>query len=136
MMLVSTYVAPSLIEGVGIFAAVDIPAGAEIWRFSPAFDRIFTADELDALDHVQQEYVARYGYTHMEDRSLTVVETDNGRFMNHSAHPNTDFTRPDVGYATVDIPAGTEILCDYGDFEIDFAMLPGRKFVYGEPARV
>ncbi|MES2783055.1 MAG: SET domain-containing protein-lysine N-methyltransferase [Pseudomonadota bacterium] len=136
MMLVSTYVAPSPIEGVGIFAAVNIPAGSEIWRFSAAFDRTFTADELEELDEVQREYVARYGYTHMEDRSLTVVETDNGRFMNHSDHPNTDFTRPDVGYAIVDIPAGTEIVCDYGDFEEEFAMLPGRKFVHTESARL
>ncbi len=134
MMLISTYVAPSPVEGVGVFAAADIPAGTEIWRFSPAFDRIFTADELAALDNVQREYIARYGYTHMEDRELTVLDTDNGRFMNHSDRPNTDFTRPDVGYATVEIPAGCEILCDYGEFEVEFSMLPGRNFVALEAA--
>lgn len=129
MMLVPNYVAPSRIEGVGIFAAADIQPGTAIWRYQPAFDRIFTPDEIAALDDVQRAYVERYGYSHMEDRSLTVVETDNGRFMNHSTHPNTDFTRPDVGYAISFIPAGTEILCDYGEFEADFAILPGRHFV-------
>jgi uncharacterized protein len=129
MMTVPTYVAPSAIEGVGIFAATDIRAGEEIWRFEPAFDRMFTPDEIAALGPVQRDYVDRYGYSHMTDRTFTVVETDNGRFMNHSETPNTDFTRPDRGYAIVDIPAGTEILCDYGEFEPEFAMQPGRRFV-------
>jgi uncharacterized protein len=120
MMTVPTYVAPSAIEGVGIFAATDIKAGEEIWRFEP---------EIAALGPVQRDYVERYGYSHMTDRTFTVVEADNGRFMNHSETPNTDFTRPDRGFAIVDIPAGTEILCDYGEFEPEFAMQPGRRFI-------
>lgn len=128
MMLVPTYVAPSSIEGVGIFATEDIPAGSAIWRFDPAFERVFTPDEIDRLEPVQRDYVERYGYSHMTDRSLIVVEADNGRFMNHSEQPNTDFTRPDVGFAIVDIPAGSEITCDYGEFEPEFAMQPGRLF--------
>lgn len=136
MMTVPTYVAPSSIEGVGIFAAVDIKAGDEIWRYEPAFDRMFTAEEIERLGAVQREYVERYGYTHMADRSIVVVETDNGRFMNHSELPNTDFTRPDRGFAIVDILAGTEIVCDYGEFEPGFAMQPGRNFVDHQTAFV
>ncbi|MGL5837192.1 MAG: SET domain-containing protein [Sphingorhabdus sp.] len=129
MLLVETYVAPSTIEGVGVFAATDIPAGAEIWRFAPAFDRVFTPEEVEALGPVQRDYVDRYGYSHMADRSMVVVEADNGRFMNHSDRPNTDFTRPDVGYAIRDIKAGEELLCDYGEFELEIAMQPGRNFM-------
>jgi uncharacterized protein len=128
MMLVPTYVAPSSIEGVGIFAAEDILAGAAIWRFDPAFERVFTPHEIARLEQVQRDYFQRYGYSHMTDRSLTVVEADNGRFMNHDEQPNTDFTRPDIGFAIVDIPAGTEITCDYAEFEPEFAMQPGRIF--------
>jgi uncharacterized protein len=128
MMLVPTFIAPSLIEGVGIFAAEDIAAGTAIWKFDAAFERVFTPEEISRLEPVQRDYVERYGYSHMADRSLIVVEADNGRFMNHDAHPNTDFTRPDVGYAIVDIPAGSEITCDYSEFEPEFAMQPGRMF--------
>lgn len=129
MMLVPTYVAPSPIEGVGIFAAEDIPAGTAIWHFDPVFDRVFPLREVDAMAPVQRDYVERYGYTHMLDDGYVVIESDNGRFMNHSARPNTDFTRPDVGYAIRDIRAGEEITCDYGEFESDYAMQPGRYFV-------
>lgn len=129
MITVPTYIAPSSIEGVGIFAAVDIEPGTEIWRFEPAFDRVFTPDEIARLDAVQRDYVERYGYSHMADRSLIVVEADNGRFMNHSEEPNTDFTRPDKGYAITHIPVGSEILCDYRQFEPHFSMQPGRRFV-------
>jgi uncharacterized protein len=134
MMLVPTYIAPSSIEGVGIFAAEDISAGQEIWKFDPTFDRIFTTEEICRLEPVQHDYIERYGYSHMTDRSLTIVEADNGRFMNHCNCPNTDFTRPDVGYAIVDIPAGTEITCDYSEFEPQFRMQPGRFFT-GSPGQ-
>lgn len=91
MLLIPAYVAPSPIEGVGLFAGEDIPAGTTIWRFDPLFDRLFSPDEVAALDPVQQAYVERYGYSHQENRQMTVLEADNGRFMNHSEMPNTDF---------------------------------------------
>jgi uncharacterized protein len=64
-----------------------------------------------------------------------VIETDNGRFMNHSEYPNTDFTRSDVAFAIMDIPEGTEITCDYGEFEPVYRMQPGRKFTDGSPSK-
>lgn len=129
MLLVPTYVAPSPIEGVGVFAATDIPAGTRIWRFDPLFDRLMTADDIAALDDVQADYVERYGYSFPADRSLTVLESDNGRFMNHSEMPNTDFKSANAGFTLVDIPQGTELLCDYGEFDPGFTMLPGKVFV-------
>lgn len=131
MLLVPTYVAPSPIEGVGLFAADDVPAGTRIWRFDPLFDRVMTPSAIAALDPVQQDYVERYGYSYQADRSLTVLESDNGRFMNHSDMPNTDFKSADAGYALVDIPAGSELLCNYGEFDPGFVMLPGKQFIEG-----
>ena len=131
MLLVSTYVAPSSIEGVGVFAEQDIPAGTCIWRFDPIFDRLLSLTEINGLDRVQQDLVARYGYGYPMDRALTVLESDNGRFMNHSDRPNTVFSDPHFGYAIADIPAGAEILCDYNEFDPGFVMLPGKMFVDG-----
>ena len=52
-----------------------------------------------------QDFIARYSYPHLELPGVVVVDSDNGRFMNHSLTPNTDFRVFDKGYALVDIAA-------------------------------
>lgn len=69
------------------------------------------------------------GYPHMTRQGFTVLEFDNGRFMNHSPAPNTDFRDPETGWAVRDIAAGEEITCDYGEFDPGFVLQPGRNFV-------
>jgi len=132
MMLVPTYVAPSRIEGVGIFSEVPIPAGSVIWRFDPMFDRLITEGQVEDLSEALRTFVDRYGYPHMTQPGLIVLVGDNGRFMNHSPQPNTVFTDPDFGYAKVDIEAGCELVCDYAEFDPAFQMLPGRQFVLAD----
>ena len=129
MMIVPTYVAPSEIEGVGIFATSAIKAGTAIWELSDDLDLLLTREQLARLPELQRSFIERYGYPHMSEPHLTVLEFDNGRFMNHSPSPNTDFTRPDVGYATRDIAAGEELTCDYREFDPSFTMQPGRSFL-------
>lgn len=129
MMIVPTYVGPSEIEGVGVFAAEPIPAGTAIWTLDERFDHLFNDGDLEGLAPLQQQFVERYGYPHMTREGITVVEFDNGRFMNHSQRPNTDFTDANVGWARRDIAAGEELTCDYSEFDPTFTMLPGRQFV-------
>lgn len=123
-MTVPTYVGPSAIEGVGIFAAEPIAAGSRIWVLDTALDRLLSDAEVAALHPLQQEFAARYGYPHMTLPGFTVIEFDNGRFMNHSPQPNTDFTDPEIGWAIRDIAAGEEITCDYGEFDPGFSLQP------------
>jgi SET domain-containing protein len=131
MLLVQTYVAPSPIEGVGVFAAEAIPAGALIWRLDPAFDRLIGYADVAHLPPTFRTFAERYGYPYPHDTASLVLELDNGRFMNHSMTPNTCFTDPDAGYAVVRIEPGEELVCDYSEFDPTFEMLPGRRF---EPA--
>lgn len=143
MMIVPTYVGPSEIEGVGVFAAEPIPAGTAIWTLDERFDHLFTASDFASMNELTRLFVDRYGYPHMTREGITVVEFDNGRFMNHSAMPNTDFTDPNVGWVIRDVAANEELTCDYGQFDPGFAsngaMQPGRSFVHagvlggGEP---
>lgn len=49
MMLIPTYVAPSPIEGVGVFAAEYIEEGALIWNLDPGLDRLIRKDEVAGL---------------------------------------------------------------------------------------
>lgn len=73
---------------------------------------------------MQQEFAARYGYPHMTKPHITVIEFDNGRFMNHCTAPNTDFTDTEKGWAIRDIAAGEEITCDYAQFDPGFSLQP------------
>lgn len=129
MMLVPTYVAPSPIEGVGVFAAEPIPAGTLIWELAPGLDRLIRRDEVKGLPPVLQAFVERYSYPYPHDPEQLIVELDNGRFMNHSDRPNTVFSDPDGGYTLRDIEAGEELTCNYAEFDPGFEILPGRSFV-------
>lgn len=129
MILIPTYVAPSPIEGVGVFASEDIEAGALIWKLVPALDRLIRTDEVGQLPPMFRSFVERYGYPYPHDPEMLVVELDNGRFMNHCERPNTRFDDPDAGFALRRIRAGEEITCNYAEFDPSFEMLPGRLFV-------
>ena len=132
MLLVPNYVGPSAIEGVGVFAAAPIAAGTVIWTLDERFDQVLSHAQIAALADEQRRFVERYGYPHTLKPELTIVELDNGRFMNHSDDPNTAFTDPAIGWTIRDVAEGEEITCNYAEFEPGFAMLPGRIFVPAE----
>jgi hypothetical protein len=129
MMLIPTYVAPSTIEGVGIFAAEPIAAGTRIWRLDQSLDRLIGRADLDDLCDVFRAFVERYSYPYPHDPEQLIVELDNGRFMNHSDTPNTIFSDPDAGFTLRAIAAGEELTCNYAEFDPGFEILPGRNFV-------
>ncbi|MGO9546250.1 MAG: SET domain-containing protein [Rhodomicrobium sp.] len=120
MMLVRTYLSNSTIEGVGIYAAEPIKAGDVIWRLEPKFDVLVTDQEIEAWPAHMDGFIDRYCYQHRDLPKTWVLELDNGRFMNHSNTPNSNFEEFYVGYATRDILPGEEITCSYFDFDINF----------------
>ena len=121
MMLVRTYVAPSSIEGLGIYADEFIPSGTLIWEFNPKFLATFTLSDIEDLPPHTREFVEKYSFPHLIESNKLVIELDNGRFMNHTEKPNTDFTEFSKGYAIYDIAAGEEITCNYYEFDPTFA---------------
>lgn len=129
MMTVPTYVGPSAIEGVGVFAAAPIKAGDLVWTLEEKLDLLLTDAELAALPELQRGFVERYGYAHMTRPGIVVLEFDNGRFMNHADAPNTDFRDAEMGWAIRDIAEGEEITCNYAEFDPGHRLLPGRRFV-------
>ena len=128
MLLVPTYVRPSRVEGVGVFAAEDIPAGTLIWRLDERFDRLIHRSEVAAQPESTRQFIERYAYPYSHDPDLLVVELDNGRFMNHSDEPNTNFLDPDAGFTRRAIAADEELFCNYSEFDPGFSMLPGRIY--------
>jgi SET domain-containing protein len=59
MLLISTYVAPSQIEGLGVFAGEFVPAGNLIWTLNHKFDIFFHETELAPLLPHVQTFLAR-----------------------------------------------------------------------------
>ncbi|HMF29842.1 MAG TPA: SET domain-containing protein-lysine N-methyltransferase [Candidatus Lokiarchaeia archaeon] len=109
MMLVDTFLAPSEIEGLGLFAAADIPAGTRIWRLDPGCDLVLTDERLNEMPDWQQNYFHRYSF---KWNGLFYFCVDNARYMNHAAESNT-YEEKGGTYASRDITAGEEITCDY-----------------------
>lgn len=128
MMQVRTYVAASLIEGVGVFAAEPICKGQIVWSFDPAFDRLIPFAEYEQAGPLVKELLDKYAYPSPDQPEFLVYETDNGRFMNHLPTPNLDFSEDGGARALRDIAAGEELTCNYGEFYTGFeAILDGEK---------
>lgn len=124
MMLVRSHVAQSAIEGLGVYAGEFIPSGTLIWQINPKFIATFSRNDIEDFPPHIRQFVEKYSFPDFDNKNLLFVELDNGRFMNHSETPNTDFTEFSNGYAIRDIGEGEEITCNYYEFDSTF----GGKF--------
>ncbi len=115
VLLVRTVVAPSRIQGLGLFAAEDVPAGAPVWEYAPGLDQLIPVERIPTLPPAFQDYLARYAYPTPEFPGFVVLSCDHAKFMNHSDDPAIE-SRGQASYARRAIPAGEEITCDYGAF--------------------
>ncbi len=120
MLRIGTYIAESKIEGVGVFAGEAVAKGALVWRFDSNFDRLVPISFYNSAPIYLKQLMERYAYPSPGGPGLLVYETDNGRFMNHSENPNTDFSVSGGGWAIADIKAGEELTCNYAQFYEDF----------------
>jgi SET domain-containing protein len=126
MLLVKTRVAPSTVDGLGLFADQFIPKGTRIWQYDERVDSRFDDSRLAGLSEAEQEALLKHAY--VNPRTLLYVFCgDDARYLNHSDSPNTE----DIGYdeglvngegitvAARDIHPGEEILCDYRSFDAE-----------------
>ena len=127
MMLVPTRLAPSAIDGLGIFTTRDVKKGEPIWKFQAGLDHKILKSEIAKLPEHVREYIDLYGHDYTEDRDYTFIDFDNGRYMNHSDEPNTDFSVPYIGTAARDIAAGEELTCDYREFQRELFLFEANK---------
>jgi SET domain-containing protein len=121
MQIVETYLAPSAIHGVGVFARHAIKKGTVVSRFMPPMDSQFPHELFESLTPVEQAYLRIYAYR-SKFTKLWVLNGDNDRYMNHSSDPNTDM-HPDgtsENIAVRDVAAGEELTCDYTLFDMEW----------------
>ena len=114
MMTVKNYVAPSDIQGVGVFAGEDIARGTRIYEFVEGIDIVMTRDEAASYGPEFARFMRIFAYVEPADKTM-VISVDNSRFMNHAEDPNTVWDE-NFGWATRDIHCGEEITCDYFTF--------------------
>ncbi len=115
-MLVKTYLGPSQIHGIGVFADEFIPRGTKIWRFVEGFDRVYSAKKFAKLPKPARDYIKRYGYRADGEILFTV---DHDCHVNHSDHPDT-YLKNGYVIARCDIARGEEITNDYREFDSVF----------------
>lgn len=125
MMQVTTYVAASLIEGVGVFTAEPIAKGQVVWSFDLLFDRLIPVADYENARPLVRDFLDKYAYPSPDQPGFLVYETDNGRFMNHVDTPNLDFSDLGGARALRNIAAGEELTCNYADFYPEFELMPG-----------
>lgn len=119
MLLVRTYIAPSPIHGIGLFAAQPIAKGTTVWRLDKEFDRVFSPAALDVCDPTYKEFILRYGYKSKYTGSI-VLCLDNGRFMNHSDRPTlleVPYLDDGLDIAAEDLGIGCELTADYSKWD-------------------
>ena len=117
MLRVPTYVAPSPIAGVGLFAATDVPAQFVIWEYSEGVDWRISPSELALFP---EPFRARLRhYLDQEESGLYVLCGDNAKYMNHSDDPNCDDTGAEYTVSRRGIAAGEELTCDYRLFDLE-----------------
>lgn len=121
MLLVRTKIKESEVHGIGLYADEFIPQGTLVWKFTPGFDKKFTAKQISEFPDLLQIYL--YKYTWKSKKSgMYCFCSDNGKHFNHSENPNVlseyrDNEDESLVFAIKDINIGEELLDDYSSFE-------------------
>jgi uncharacterized protein len=134
MLVISSYLDRSEIEGIGLFAGQDIKEGDIVWYLDPSIDQIFTKDDFKDLcfsqAEDQSERFKKWSYKRENDYVLCA---DNTKFSNHSDTPNLGGDNKQYDVALRDIKRGEELTYDYRVFdkETDLKLAKGNSYDKG-----
>lgn len=104
-------------KGIGLVAEEPIKKGQSVWTFNPIVDILL--DEKDVPKEAR-EFYNNYAVESKEKEGELMLNTDNGRFINHSKNPNIKSIgfRKDL-VAIRDINPGEEITIDYQEIDMN-----------------
>lgn len=117
MLRVPTFVAPSAISGMGLFAGSDIEAGTVIWQFDDRVDWRIAPDEFAGFPEPYRSRMRHYVY--LDGDGHYVLCGDNAKFMNHAEHPNCEDSDGEFTITRRAIARGEELTCDYTEFDVE-----------------
>jgi hypothetical protein len=113
MLVVRCVLAPSAIEGTGLFAASPIRRGEVVWRYLEPVDRTVACADLARLPAEVVAFFDRYAYSPPGTEHY-VVCGDAAMYINHADDANlVDDTAAGLTHAARDIAAGEELTLDY-----------------------
>ncbi|MCR4327585.1 MAG: SET domain-containing protein [Nanoarchaeota archaeon] len=124
MLYIETFIGPSKIQGIGLFANEFVKKETIIWKFTLGFDLKFTKEEISLFPPQIQSYLKKYSW--LSDKSGKYCFcSDEGKYCNHSYNPNVlsayyEGEEEVVSKALRDIEKGEEITDNYSSFEKDF----------------
>lgn len=123
MLLVPTYLAPSQIHGIGVFAERHIAKGETVFLFDGRIDRIVRAESYAGLPAQGKHFIDTYCST--LGNGCFCLNGDNARFINHGRPSNLHFERAAElreyrGRAARDIDADEELTADYSSICSEF----------------
>ena len=120
MLLVKTYIAPSKINGTGLYSKDFIKKGTCIWEFNPKFDRVIKKDEINEYlkecSPIIKDWLKHYAY-YEKDGNKYILCMDDAKFTNHSDTPNSDEIDKNRTMAFMNIYPGEEITSNYYEFD-------------------
>ena len=102
--------------GYGIVALKRIPQGTITWALDK-LDRIFTPEQVRAMDNLYQDVLDKYTYRNAQGNYILCW--DNARFINHSSRSNCLTTAYEFEIAVRDIEAGDQLTDDYGYLNLE-----------------
>lgn len=102
--------------GYGVVATKFIPKGTITWALDK-LDRIFTPQQVKAMDLLYQQVLDTYTYRNAEGNYILCW--DNARFVNHSSRSNCITTAYEFEIAVRDILPGDQLTDDYGYLNLD-----------------
>lgn len=119
MLLIETFLKELPEKGISLFTKNDLFEGQVIYEDCDIFSKKFTEEQFNSLSANHQKFIRIYGCWISEHKAW-YLDTDNGRFMNHSETPNVTYDWGDYlqgGKGTMitlkNIPAGTELVSNY-----------------------
>ena len=111
MLFVRTFVAPSKIHGLGLFADEAISKGTLVSKWTRGWDVCFSAEDLQKLPPLAKDFVEHFGW--LAD-DVGHISLDNSRYINHAIdHPNLEIAETGGMKANRDIRKGEELLENY-----------------------
>ena len=106
----------SRINGSGIIALRDIPAGTAVWWPCPRCTVLTVAEQVDAPENVLR-WIGEFGYRRADGALITPC---GGAFLfNHSCDAAVLDAGLSAGVAVRDIAKGEEVACDYRGFRYE-----------------
>ena len=121
MLTVSTYVAPSAIDGLGVFAGEYIERGRLMWSLNPKFDIFISREEIEGYAPHLQNFISRYSYPHLE-----IPGCGGRRLRQRALHESQPHARTRTSASSTKatlwsiLPKATRLTCNYHEFDPTF----------------